>query len=315
MSFSKELKKELTTLQVNTCCLKAELYGIIRFKASLLLIQNHFGVQISTTINFVARRIIYLFKQIYNVKCELVAMKRQNLDYKIKYVLKFKEEEKEFLKDLGIITSDNMINEQFNYHIIRCENCKGSLLRGLFICQGSINDPKSSNYHLEMTFQSEDDLPYIRKYLQDVGITIKTIQRSKGTVLYLKKAEQIGDFLKFIGAVTSLFKFEDIRIEKDYSNNFNRVLNCDIHNEQRALKTGLKQLEEIQYILKNVGITKLSPRLVDAITLRVKYPESSLRDLSEISQQEVGRLISKSGLNHCFKDLHNIYVNIKGEKE
>lgn len=313
MSFASEVKKELTNVEVSECCQKAELYGIIRYKANLIILRNHFGVQISTTLSFVARRIMFLFKKIYNVKSKLQAIQRQNLDYKVKYVLTFNEEEQEFLKDLGILNDDNTINYDFNRKIIKCEQCKGSLIRGLFICQGSINDPKSSNYHLELTIENEEDIPYIYKYLEEVGIYPKTITREKGHVIYLKKAEQIGDFLKFVGAVTSLFKFEDIRIEKDYTNNFNRIMNCDIHNEQKALESAMRQLEEIKYISEKEGIVKLTPRLVDAIVLRTKYPESSLSDLSEVSLDEIGRKVSKSGLSHCFRDLHEIYVKLKGE--
>ncbi len=312
MSFASEVKKELTNVEANDCCQKAELYGIIRYKANLVILRNHFGVQVVTTMSFVARRIMSLFKKIYNVKSNLVAIQRQNLDYKIKYVLTFNEEEQEFLKDLGILNSDNTINEEFNRKIIKCDQCKGSLLRGLFICQGSINDPKSSNYHLEITIENKEDIPYLYKYLEEVGIKPKTIKREKGYVIYLKKAEQIGDFLKFVGAVTSLFKFEDIRIEKDYTNNFNRIMNCDIHNEQRALESAMRQLEEIKFITEKKGIVNLTPRLVDAIMLRTKYPESSLSDLSEVSEEEIGRKISKSGLNHCFKDIHELYKKLNG---
>lgn len=313
MSFSSDVKKELANLETSKCCQKAELYGILRYKADLVILRNHFGVQISTTLNFVARRIIYLFKKIYNIKSNLEAYQRQNLDYKIKYVLTFNEEEQEFLKDLGILNLDNTINDEFNNNIIECDSCKGSLLRGLFICQGSINDPKSSNYHLEITVDKENDIPYLYKYLNEVGIMPKTIIRKKGYVIYLKKAEQIGDFLKFVGAVTSLFKFEDIRIEKDYTNNFNRIVNCDIHNEQRAVQSALRQIKEIKYITEKKGIVNLTPRLVDAIMLRTKYPDSSLSELSVIAQEELGKSITKSGLSHCFRDIHELYLKLKGE--
>ena len=88
MSFSSEVKKELGMIQADLCCQKAELYGIIRYKAQLVIQRNHFGIQISTTLNVVARRIISLFRNIYNIKSELLAYKRMNLDYKVKYYTK-----------------------------------------------------------------------------------------------------------------------------------------------------------------------------------------------------------------------------------
>ena len=51
MSFSSEVKKELANVESDLCCQKAELYGIIRYKADIVILRNHFGVQISTTMN------------------------------------------------------------------------------------------------------------------------------------------------------------------------------------------------------------------------------------------------------------------------
>ena len=253
MSFSSDVKKEVSNIDSKLCCQKAELYGIIRYKASLVILRNHFGVTIATTHNFVARRIIYLFKKIYNIKSEIEAYQRQKLDYKTKYVLTFDEENKEFLIDLGILNDDHTIREDFNKQIISCPECVGSLMRGLFICQGSINDPKSKGYHLEMTIENGEDIEILCNMLKKYGMTPKVIIRKKGHVIYLKKAEQIGDFLKLIGAVTSLFAFEDVRISNDYSNNYNRVVNCDIHNEEKSLKASMKQIKEIEFILTKKG--------------------------------------------------------------
>lgn len=315
MSFSSEVKKELANVESEICCQKAELYGIIRYKADIVILRNHFGVQISTTMNFIARRIIFLFRKLYDVKTDLKAIQRTKLDYKIKYIMTFNEEHTKFLVDLGILNKDNTIAENFNRKIIKCDRCKGSLIRGIFICQGSINDPKKKDYHLELTINNNKDIPYLEKYMNEVGIYPKTIERTKGTILYLKKAEQIGDFLKLVGASTCLFRFEDSRIEKDYTNNYNRILNCELHNEQKALISAMKQLEEIQYILERKNINSLTPRIVDAMILRNKFPESSLSELSEVAPEIIGKSISKSGLSHCYRDIHEIYLELKGHKD
>lgn len=313
MSFASDVKKELCLLEVNECCLKAELYGIIRYKANVIILNNCLGVKLVTTHSFVARRIITLFKRIYNVKCQIEIKKRQKLDYKDQYVITFNEEKQEFLKDLGILNNNYSFNEDFNRGIVVCDNCKGSILRGVFVCQGSINNPKSNSYHLEIVINNTEDIPFLVKFLNEVNITPKIIEREKGTVIYLKKAEQIGDFLKYIGAVTNLFRYEDMRIEKDYNNNFNRIMNCDIHNEQKAIEAANRQLEEIRFIVNQKGIKTLTPRLIDAIVLRNKYPDSSLSELSELSEEVIGKKISKSGISHCFRDIHELYVKLKGE--
>ena len=313
MSFALEVKKELANIEAEECCKKAELYGIIRYKAALKLSQAGLGVEIITTHNVVARRIVYLFKKIYNLSLEIKAIKREKLDYKTKYVLTLYGDTIKILQELLILNPDYSINEQLNYRIIKKDCCKAAMIRGLFLVQGSINDPNTGNYHLEITLENEYDIKYIQDVLATVNIHPKYVVRKKGYVLYLKKSEQIGDFLNFIGAVNNLFAFEDLRIKKDYSNYVNRIINCDMANVQKAINTANAQLENIKFIMEHQGLVQLTQRLTDAIILRTTYPEYSLGDLSDVSEEVVGHYISKSGLSHCFKDIDLLCKEIRGE--
>ena len=313
MSFSLEVKKELANIQTEDCCKKAELYSIIRYKATLKLTQAGLGVEIITTHNVVARIIVFLFKKIYDLSLEIKAVKREKLDYKTKYVLTLYGDAVKLLQELLILNPDYSINEQLNYSLLKRPCCKAAMIRGLFLVQGSINNPDTGNYHLEITVENEYDVKYIQDILATVNIFPKYVIRKKGYVLYLKKSDQIGDFLNFIGAVNNLFAFEDIRIKKDYSNNVNRIINCDMANVQKALNSATSQLENIKYLTEHRGLVQLTQRLTDAIVLRTTYPEYSLADLSDVSEETVGRYISKSGLSHCFKDIELLCKGMKGD--
>ena len=175
-------------------------------------------------------------------------------------------------------------------------------------------DPNLCGEEYKITVTEEEDAKFLKSILEEVLIYPKIILRKKGYVIYLKKSEQIGDFLKFVGAINCLFSFEDNRIKRDYSNYVNRIINCDIANEEKAMKSAQKQIKHIQYIQKHYGYAKLSQRLLDAIILRSKYPEYSLSALSEESLEVTGRIISKSGLSHCFKDLEKLYLEVKAKK-
>ena len=50
----------------------------------------------------------------------------------------------------------------------------------------------------------------------------------------------------------------------------------------------------------------MDDRLKEVSTYRLKYPESSLLELSEIMSLETGKKITKSGLNHRFRKLKEI---------
>ncbi len=314
MSFSSEVKKELANIEADNCCIKAELYGIIKYKATLKLSQAGLGFEIITTSNVVARRIVQLFKKVYNSLIDIYTAKRTKLDYKTKYILNINNNCFDILKDLKIMNDDYSLNEQINYEILKKDCCKSALIRGLFLVQGSVNNPETDNYHLEVILNNIEDVNYITNILQMVNIHPKMIERSKGYVLYLKKSEQIGDFLNYIGAVNNLFQFEDKRIKKDYNNYVNRIINCDIANEQKAMNSAKIQLDNIKFLTENQGLVNLTQRLTDAILLRTTYPDYSLSELSSVSEEVIGKYITKSGLSHCFKDIEILCEEIKGKK-
>ena len=316
MSFSSDVKKELANYSCNDCCLRAELYAMIKFKGILKLSYNGLGVSIVTSLNALARRIVFLFKKIYNIKLEIIAMKQLKLDKKTLYVLDLTNAT-DVLVDLKIMNSDRSFNEKVNNSLFRNECCKASVVRGAFLVKGSVNDPNISNYHLEIVLSEYEDAKFIQKILDEVYISAKISESKKGYIVYVKKSEQIGDFLKFVGAINSLFAFEDSRIKRDYSNYVNRIINCDIANAEKVIVNAKKQISQIKYLQKYYGFVNFTQRLMDAVMLRSKFPESSLSELSENSEEVTGKYISKSGLSHCFKDIEKLYNEVKekrGEK-
>ncbi len=302
MSFSSEVKNELSKVNVDLCCMKAELYSIIRFRSSLMISKGNFKIEIITTLNATARRIVFLFKKIYEVNSEILVYQKEKLDSKARYAIITQDKGTYILKDLGIIDENYNIIDSINYQLFEKECCQISAIRGAFLIQGSINDPSKSSYHLEIVASSLDDANFLCEILNRVNIVPKIIKRPKGYILYIKKSEQIGDFLRFTGAINSLFYFEDQRIKRDYNNYANKLSNCDIANQEKTLKASAKQLEEIEYLQKYYT-GDLDDRLINAINLRLKNPEDSLSELSIKSDEEYGRYISKSGLSHCFKDI------------
>ena len=52
-------------------------------------------------------------------------------------------------------------------------------------------------------------------------------------------------------------------------------------------------------------------KTMEAATYRMKYPESSLQELSEIMTLEIGKPITKSGLNHRMRKIKEIANRLK----
>ena len=55
----------------------------------------------------------------------------------------------------------------------------------------------------------------------------------------------------------------------------------------------------------------LDDKTLEALTYRKKYPEASLKELSEIISLETNHPITKSGLNHRFRKIKDLAVKFK----
>jgi DNA-binding protein WhiA len=310
MSFAADLKREIITNEYSDESLKAELYGILKLKAELILSFNKLSLAIKTTSLNLTRRIVYIIKKIYKQNVDIVSKERTNLDYKKVYILTISDDITLILKDLDII--DN----EYNFYLSvsnKYDEFVEDVVRGMFLAVGSVNDPDSTRYHLELSCNEEQESSYLMEKLNEYGIEGKLSTRRGKYIYYLKKGEQIGDFLKLIGSTSLLFEFENIRIKKDLNNVVNRVINCEIANSTKVKASCDAQLENIRIIQEYKGFDDLSVRLMEAITLRVKFPESSLQELSDESLEVIGRYISKSGISHCMKDIEVLAKSLINE--
>ena len=309
MSFAQDVKKEVANLKVEEELLKAELYGLLKLKSELVIRNRQIVCEVKTNLLPIVRRISSTIKLLYKVNVEVLEKNRTNLDYKNIYVVSIVDKCKEILEDLTIIDSEynyiEEINDNFDVE---------SVIRGFFLGKGSINDPKCSRYHFEIACNTIHESTYLIKQFNEYGIYSKSANRRGSYVVYVKKAEQIGDVLKLIGSMTCMFEFENERIKRDLNNVVNRIINCDMANSVKTHKTAIKQLEQIKYIENTVGFESLPIRLMEAVTLRTQNPDATLQELSDLSEEIIGRYISKSGLNHCFKDLEIYYLSLKAKE-
>ena len=166
-------------------------------------------------------------------------------------------------------------------------------------------------YHLEFFIDYLEEAKFISDLLNEFYLNSKIINRDKGYMVYIKEAEKIGDFLRIINASQAVMYYEDIRIYRDHKNMTNRLNNCEQANIEKSILTSSKQIEDINLIIDKLGMDALDNKLEEAITYRLKYPESSLQELSEIMSLETNKTITKSGLNHRFRKLKEIANNLR----
>ena len=224
------------------------------------------------------------------------------------------------LKALAIVDGEAFIRETFcldtevvpNYLVESDDEIRG-YLRGVFLSSGSINDPKTSRYHLEFLIEKSEEAVFVQKLLNNYLLNVKLLSRDKGFMLYIKEADKISDFLKIIGCSKAVLYYEEIRVYRDAKNKTNRLNNCEQANMDRVIDSAMEQLRYIKILEDNMAIELLDDKTKEALDYRKKYQETSLKELSEIISLETGKKITKSGLNHRFRKIKALALNFDKE--
>ncbi|GET15575.1 sporulation regulator WhiA [Ligilactobacillus agilis] len=300
MSYASEVKKELTMLEVHFGNAKAELMALIRMNGSLGIYNHKFVLNVQTENPAIARRIYKLLKQFYDIDSELLVRRKMKLKKNNLYVVRLKTGSDHVLKDLDILDGFQ-IKETVPLKFLDDDAKVRSYLRGAFLAAGSVNNPETSRYHLEIYSLYEDHNNTICEMMNRYGLNARKTERRSGYITYLKEAEKIADFLSLIGATNSMLKFEDIRIVRDMRNSVNRIVNCETANMNKVADAARKQIENIDYIERTVGLSKLPDKLQAVAQARKAHPEVSLKELGELV---AGGPISKSGVNHRLRKIN-----------
>lgn len=305
MTFSSTVKEEVSRLDTTKPESISELSAIIRNSASI-----DKSILIHLENNFVARRIYKLIKSLYDVT-PVITVRKKYFSNGLSYILDVRNKNEEILNDLSILDNNNNYLNIPKEYIVSDEETIRAYLRGVFVVSGSVNDPKTSRYHLEFVVDNNSYAQFIKSLLDNYNLNAKIIKRTKNYTVYIKEAEKISDFLRVIKAYNAVLYFEDIRIYRDHKNMTNRLNNCEQANVDKIFMTSSKQIKDIEKLKEYDMIDLLDERLQELIKYRLEYPESSLQELSDIISLETGVKITKSGLNHRFRKIKEIVSNLE----
>ncbi len=248
------------------------------------------------------RRVVGLIKSTYDVPIEIVhEPEEEKLHLKYHY-LRVPHPDA-LIHELGLLEGMHYA-ERIDEVITTRKDAKVAYLKGAFLASGSLNSPQSSSYHLEIRVHTMKLAEDIQGLFGELGLPAKIHQKRKSLIIiYIKESEKIADLLRTVGARNALFTFEDERIKRDFYNSITRVMNIELANQNKTILAADKQLKNIA-ILENIGDVETLPSgLIEAISLRKKYPDLSLIELSMKAENDYHKRISKSGLNHRFRQI------------
>lgn len=294
MTFTTRLKEEISKLSNNKVEERSIIDGFLRYNT---IIKDDITITLE---NAAVTRFIYkIIKEIFGLSPKITVRIQKRFRIKQIYILEINEKV-DYIKDFTNFNGQPIIDS---------EEEKIAFLKGVFLGVGNVSNPKTSGYHLEFILDKEKDAKFIAKLLNEFNLNAKVIKRGYKYIAYIKMSESISDLIKMFRAVNSLFEFEDTRIYRDHKNMVNRLNNCEIANQEKTIKSGLSQLEDIKYLEDNDLISLLDEKIKLVIEYRRKYPETSYQELADIISLETDYKVGKSGINHHFRNLRKIKEN------
>ena len=307
-SFSSLVKDELASIKIDSNeRSRALLSAYIRINGSLVFHAKESQILLKTTNGKIAKYIYEELTNLYDVEGHFEYIKDNKFNNRTIYSLVIDKGSELLIKNLEIDFLECKISKNVVYNDLTTS----AYLTGAFLASGSINSPKTSNYHLEISVNNENYAKWLSKLflrLKNVSFTPKIALRRDKYIVYLKRGDQIADFLSLIGASNSCIEYEDARVQRDFMNSTNRLENFDVANMEKVYNTGQKQIEEIRLIDKVLGIDNISnAKLKLLCKIRLNNESASLSELATLLGEEMNLTISKSNVNHLFRNLHKMY--------
>lgn len=299
MSFTVKVKEELLGLGTES---KSELAAIMKMSGSLGIASQGLTLSITTENAKIARHIYELLLSFYQVKSDIRHHQKTNLRKNRVYTVFLDEKVEDILSDLHLADAFFGIQEGIDPLILSDDEASRAYLRGAFLSNGSMRDPESGKYQLEIVSVYLDHAQGLASLMQRFLLDAKTIERKKGAVTYLQRAEDIMDFLIVVGAMEAMAEFEAVKILRETRNDLNRANNAETANISRTVTASMKTINNIVKIMETSGLESLPIDLQEVAHLRVNHPDYSIQQLAD----SLSKPLTKSGVNHRLRKINKI---------
>ncbi len=310
ISFSKQVKEELLIAPVKNT--NTVLSSIILSIGTIQFIEDDMILEVKSSNIALIRKTLMFLKQ-YDKNFNEKIIIRENKQFKSNnkvFIIEISNNVKEFLINLGIILPEQngiFLNLQIPKYIQDSEVSIREFLRYLFVCTGSINNPKvQKQYHLEIICHNNILIEFTQKLTKEYDIHFKITTRKNISALYLNKSEEIADFLRLIGSIKNMFDFEDQRLMRDIRAFENRLINAEIANETKRNTTSSKQVNAILKLKEHGVFDKLKVKTQHIAQARLDNPNASLNELAQIFEDKFSKSNIRYHLNLIVDAAKNI---------
>ena len=313
ISFTQQVKEEIVSNDYESIDrLKALLSAYVRINGRLGLHQRESAILLYTENAKIAKFLYTSFVNTYGVATHIDYEQKNNIRRRTLYEVVVEEDVDNILSDLSI----DFFETKITHKTIKNDDMISGYLAGAFLASGSVNSPSTSNYHLEFCLNDEN---YAKWFLhlfsryKNTNIQPKIIKRRDKYVVYFKKSDLIAEFLVMIGAVNSCMEFENIRIDRDFTNTANRLANFDTANMKKTVAAAQKQVQQIEMIDQVMGIQNITNNKMRTLCeLRLEFESASLNELAEMMSERLNVNITRSNVSHLFTSIERLYFKVIG---
>ncbi len=304
LSFSYKVKEELAEHFGNgRHCYIAELAAFLNMCGEICVFRDSFCLKIQTENILIAKKCFTLLQNAFNIEMEVSVRTGKRNSYLL--LVRKEQDAKRILMAVGILqetqTGQRYIQNHIYPPVTASVCCRRAYLRGAFLAVGSVSDPKK-NYHLEFVLQKKETAEELRDLINSFELDAKVVERKEHFVVYLKEGEQIVNLFNIMEAHIALMDLENVRIVKEMRNDINRKVNCETANLNKVVEAAVKQVEDIRFIEKAIGLSELPKQLEELARIRLAYPDKSLKELGTYLSEPVG----KSGVNHRLRKISHV---------
>lgn len=314
ISFAERVKEESARSLRSDEEKRSLLSSFIRLNGYLSIGEGNKRLDISSESSSIAKAIYQYIHDLYGVSARFAYTRSAGFLKRIVFHVLIEEEPEDILNDLGI----DFFSIENPKNLVANAEQTIAYLTGAFLAKGSVNNPKSSSYHLEFSFSDQLFAKWIQRLLvhyQHRQFNAKIAERRNRYVVYIKRSDEISDLLILFKAKDSCLEFENVRVERDFSNVTNRLANLDAANYSKTAKSSEEQIKEINYFVARLGWDGIeNEKLRTLMKLRLEHQDASLSELAHLLSNELNTTISRSNVNHLFRYLKEEYEIALKEK-
>ena len=161
MSYTLTIKEEISKIESSKSEMIAELSGYFRNNGTI----NNGVLNLTTENTFTVNRIKKMIKDLYQIEIDTQIIENLNFSKKDLYSVTFEEHQEKILKALAYNDESNEFIKVPPTYIVGGNEEIRAYLRGVFFSSGSVNDPKTSRYHMELLISEPEEAVFVQKLL------------------------------------------------------------------------------------------------------------------------------------------------------